>query len=97
MNAPASRVAADPLGMLLPGRSEEEMKLRRRLFVAREIAGSRIITLRSGHGLALNWMLMESAMAWTYAPASIELLTDRVHYCLRLAMLTSAAESLEGE
>lgn len=89
-------IAADPLAALLPGRSEEEMGLRRRIFTAQQVGGARMHTLQSDDARWLNQLLLEKAMTWTYAAADIDLLGDRVNFLLRLAMLATEADRLAG-
>lgn len=94
MNAPATRIVADPLATLLPGRSAEEMALRRRMHTARDIGGQRMIALESPAAQDLNHMLIEAASAWIFEPASVDNLQDKVRFLLRLALATSEAERL---
>jgi|GEM_PF-4367315 len=92
-----SQIAAEPVGLLVPGAGPAELRLRRRLLNAQALSGSRLALLRSNHGRRLNEILLEAAMAWTYAPATLDQLTDVVNLCLRLAMAVSAAERLDEE
>ena len=92
-----SQIGADPVGLLVPGAGPAELRLRRRLLNAQALSGSRLALLRSNHGRRLNEILLEAAMAWAYAPATVDQLTEVVNLCLRLAMAVSAAERLDEE
>lgn len=94
MNGPASRIAADPLATLLPGRSEVEMKLRRRMHTARDVGGARMIVLESPAAKDLNHLMIEAVDAWLFAPATIDTLQAKVRALLCLAMLSSEFERL---
>lgn len=80
---------------LLPGRSEAETALRKRIATARDLSGARMVTLKGAAARDLNIMLNEAANTWLFAPASIERLQDQVNFLLRLAMLAGHAERLE--
>lgn len=95
MSAPA-HIGADPVGALLPGRSEQELDLRRRIAMARDLAGARMVTLKGEGARSLNHLLAEAAGTWLFAPASIGRLRDQRAFLLRLATLTGHAERLEA-
>jgi hypothetical protein len=94
MNAPATSIAPDRLATLLPGRSEAELRLRRRMHTARDVGGARMVALQSPAAKDLNHLMIEAVNAWLFAPATIETLQAKVNWLLRLALLTSEAERL---
>ncbi len=90
-----SRILEDPIGLFIPGCSDDERRLRERLLKAREIATSRVVGLRSSNARILLWLLLETVTDHLYAACSQEQLRDAADHCVRLFMCATHAERLE--
>lgn len=95
MNAP-SRLLSSPVEALLPGCEGEELKVRERLLKGRNLATARMPALQSANARALSWMVVETATAWAFAPATIDDLRDVANFCVRLFMCADFAERMEA-
>ena len=96
MNAPASRLAADPIGLHMPWTGEEERAARNALLKARDVASSRVTIARSADARTLLWLLVTTASEWAFAPsATIAELADARRQCIRLLQGASFAERQE--
>jgi hypothetical protein len=92
MNAPASRLTADPIGTLVPWAEGEEKRHREGLLRARDLASSNLRAASSRHAIELLWQVIETATAWAYVGATVDELADARKQCIRLAQCAGFAE-----
>jgi len=84
----------DALAILLPDcKSPEEQDLRNRLLVARDVATANLGEVY-GHARHLNLMIVETAGAFVFAPASLDELRLAVRHCRNLIRCAAGAELL---
>lgn len=96
MNVPLANFSRDAIGALLPDCVDSaEREVRRRLGICRDLASAKIPHLPPGHALTLNGLIVETAAASVFAPASIEQLDDALRYCRRLLLCARWAEARE--
>jgi hypothetical protein len=91
-------LSRDPLAVLMPQCHEPaELDARRRLMRARDFASAKLPYLLPSHALTLYWLIVETAAAWIFAPATLEDLEAAVRYCRRLLLCARWAESGETQ
>jgi len=96
MNAISSVLRSpDDIMAFLPGISDEEYALRRRIRSARNVASFALNSAPEGIARDLFILLRDHADQWTYRPASLATLKLAVEQCQRLYVATQAAEDLE--
>jgi hypothetical protein len=91
-----SRVLDDPIGLFMPGCTDDERRLRERLLKAREFATARAVHLRSADARIFTWQLLDTVTVHLYASATLEELEDALEHCLRLSMCARYSERLAG-
>ncbi len=91
-----SRVVDDPIGLFMPGCTDDERRLRERLLKAREFATARVVHLRSADARIFIWLLLDTVTVHLYASATLEELEDALAQCLRLSMCAQYSERLAG-
>ena len=95
-NKVSSRVLDDPIGLFMPGCTDDERQLRERLLKAREFATAQVVHLRSADARTLTWQLLDTVTTHLYASASLEELEDALSQCLRLSMCARYSERRAG-
>lgn len=93
---PQSAAELDDITAFLPGISDAEYKLRRRLRSARNVAVKAIGDTPDGIARNLFILLREHADAWAYAPASLAELAEIVEQAQRLYVAADNAIRWEG-
>lgn len=86
----------DDITAFLPGISDEEYALRRRIRSARNVASYAVTIAPDAISRDLFILLREHADRWTYKPANLATLKQAVEQCQRLYVATQAAEELEA-
>jgi hypothetical protein len=90
----AHNAISDVIATFLPDcKNAEELDLRGRLFIARDVATANMAVL-DGQALHLNRMIVEAAGAYLYAPVPIDRLNLAVRHCRNLIRCAAGAELL---
>ncbi len=86
---------SDEIDVMLPGASDTEKELRRRLIRARTLATQNLMDCEPGsQSHRLYWMVCELVTAWLYQPMKEEVLKQTVDHCLKLFAATTSAKEL---
>ena len=87
----------DDIRIFLPTIGDEEYRQRARIRSAKNIASLNVTRLNPGAALNLCWILIDTAVAWQYAPASLDEITAVAEQCRRLLVVAETASKLEGQ
>src|SRR5688572_25674974 len=87
----------DDIRVFLPAIGEEEYRQRARIRSAKNIASLNVTKLQPGAALTLCWLTIDTAVAWQYAPGSLDEITAVAEQCRRLLVVAETASRLEGQ
>ena len=86
----------DPIDAFVPGASDDEKALRRRVHGVQGAATARASHSPSGKARTLFWQAAQAAAEWTFAPASKDQLRDVLRACSQMLCAGNIFEMLEG-